>query len=380
MDLTALEAKAIAFLKSNASDNTAVSFSGGKDSLVALDLATRVGIQKAVFCDTTIEFNETYDYIQRISNFYDIDIIIVRAPTDFFSMIEQVTIPSRRQRWCCEVFKFGPLGKWAIENNVNAYITGLRRSESVARRNYTEIDKNPLVPAVQLNPLIEWKADQVWEYIHKYNLPVNDLYDYFKRIGCWCCPFNTNEEWERIKQFAPDKHQKLVNVLKGVAEREGIRNEKEFIDKYAWTYWIHPTRKVSTTVTRICSGGQNLHVVIENRDSQQTEKMVMLLPVMTDDFFALENKLRISIDPRKVIKLRILLEKALNCVGCGACISYCLNSALYLNNGQIAVDQSKCDKCGRCLNASTIKGGCISRHYSPKRTSLIEGLEEMAEQ
>ena len=48
------ESKAIAFLTENIDSNTVVSFSGGKDSLVALDLASRVGVKNVIFCDTSI--------------------------------------------------------------------------------------------------------------------------------------------------------------------------------------------------------------------------------------------------------------------------------------------------------------------------------------
>ena len=67
--------------------NAVVSFSCGKDSLVVLDLASRIGIKKAVFADTSIEFDETYEYIHVIKDFYDIDII--EPPNDFFNIVEK---------------------------------------------------------------------------------------------------------------------------------------------------------------------------------------------------------------------------------------------------------------------------------------------------
>jgi len=140
------ESYALAQLAEFKGKSVAVSFSGGKDSLVALDLAYRIGISKVVFCDTSIEFDETIDYVKFIEQFYGIEIDVVTAPRSFFSMVDHVGIPSRRLRWCCEVFKFGPLAKYAIENRLYGFITGLRKEESNRRANYKEIDDNPLVP------------------------------------------------------------------------------------------------------------------------------------------------------------------------------------------------------------------------------------------
>ena len=69
-ELSGRESKAIAFLTEHADQDTVVSFSGGKDSLVALDLASRVGIRDVVFSDTSIEFEETVSYVRTIADLY----------------------------------------------------------------------------------------------------------------------------------------------------------------------------------------------------------------------------------------------------------------------------------------------------------------------
>ena len=84
----------------------AVSFSGGKDSLVTLDLAIRSGISKAVYCDTTADFDETIPYVKKVRSFYGIDLETRRGTADFFDSIEHVGLPTRRARWCCEVHKY----------------------------------------------------------------------------------------------------------------------------------------------------------------------------------------------------------------------------------------------------------------------------------
>jgi len=107
--------------------NIAVSFSGGKDSLVAVDLALRSGIDRVVFSNTTIEFDETIHYVEKIGSYYDTQIDIIKAPITFFEMVDYVGLPSRRFRWCCDVFKFGPLARYAKQYNLFGFITGLRK-------------------------------------------------------------------------------------------------------------------------------------------------------------------------------------------------------------------------------------------------------------
>jgi len=41
---------------------------------------------------------------------------------------------------------------------------------------------------IQLKPIIDWSDDDVWSYIHKYNLPINPEYKKRKRVGCLVCP------------------------------------------------------------------------------------------------------------------------------------------------------------------------------------------------
>lgn len=51
-----------------------------------------------------------------------------------------------------------------------------------------------------LNPIIDWTTDEVWEFIHEYNIPYCKLYDQgYKRLGCIGCPMGSVEH--RLKEF-----------------------------------------------------------------------------------------------------------------------------------------------------------------------------------
>lgn len=51
-----------------------------------------------------------------------------------------------------------------------------------------------------LNPIIDWTEDEVWEFIHKHNIPYCKLYDEgYTRLGCIGCPMGSVEH--RLEEF-----------------------------------------------------------------------------------------------------------------------------------------------------------------------------------
>jgi phosphoadenosine phosphosulfate reductase len=51
-----------------------------------------------------------------------------------------------------------------------------------------------------LNPIIDWKDSDIWDFIKMRKLPYNPLYDMgFKRVGCIGCPMNSNRKKELEK-------------------------------------------------------------------------------------------------------------------------------------------------------------------------------------
>jgi phosphoadenosine phosphosulfate reductase len=70
-------------------------------------------------------------------------------------------------------------------------------------------------------------------------------------------------------------------------------------------------------------------------------------------------------------QVRMLLEKTLNCVGCGVCLVLCPVQALYLDP-LIKVDSSKCVGCLACCKRvdSKLKMGCIARNYKMSRDTI----------
>lgn len=366
--------EALYTIRAFAGNNPAVSFSGGKDSLVALDLAVRAGIKKAVFSDTTVEFEDTVRYVKTIRQFYGIDLVIARPTRSFFELIEVFGFPSRRSRWCCEALKFGPLGKYALQNGITSFITGLRSEESRKRRGYSLVGNNPVLPIKQVNPLLNWTEEEVWRYLREFSLPINPLYSQgMKRVGCWPCPFKGKRDWELTKKKFPDLINSLNVKIKQICENfsVGIRDIDDFVKTMAWT--AHTFTQTSKIAGKMKLDSNRL--TISFNTAADLEKTLKLMPTMSNHHHCDGNELTIyDVDDRKRVK--VIVEKAINCVGCGACLVLCRNDALSIENGSLAVSPNKCSKCGECLKASKLRGACLRRNYAPVRYQVRSDLTD----
>lgn len=360
------ENNCIAYLR-KFKNNLYVCFSGGKDSLVTLDLAIRSGIKNVIFCDTTIEFKETLDYIDEVEGYYDIKIERVAAPLPFFDLVHKVGFPTRTMRWCCKVYKFSPLAIFARQNQITSYITGLRKEESARRRNYKKLSTNYLIKAKQINPIIDWSEEEVWAYIKKYNLPNNPLYKLgFKRVGCWPCPFKTKKDWLLIKNNFPKLHIQLQNTLKILlkdCEGIGIKDLNDFIKSHKWACYSRPQNSELKGKIEVMLDFALIHL----EDPNQLEKIENVMPILSKDYDVIRNSIIINKKLRRQ-SVKILVEKGLNCVGCGTCISFC--DALKLENNGLVVEKSKCNSCRKCINTSLMRGACIMRCFSPHRIEV----------
>jgi len=321
----------------------AVSFSGGKDSLVVLDLAERLGVNLAVFVDTTIEFDETIEYVNRMKDFFSSKIHIIRPEIDFYDLIEKINFPSRRFRWCCDVIKNAPLGKFARNFGLDGYITGLRRDESIRRENYDFFDRNPIFGFKQINPILNWD-------------------------NCWMCPYKGEKEWNLIRKIKPKKVKELEIKLERTAEKLQIKDKDWFIKERGWTYYMFQTKKQTSGLISPCSKSDT--IIFRGQTENQIMKIKLLLPILSKTFKSYNRVLKINIEKEKRKKMNILIEKALNCVGCGTCSAICPEGALEYVNSNLRVNIEKCSNCLLCLDTTKLRGACIMRNYNPQRDSV----------
>lgn len=91
------------------------------------------------------------------------------------------------RRECCFARKVEPLNRALA--GLDAWITGMRRDESVTRAELAFVEKDEAHGGiVKINPLAAWTAEDVRAYLHKHRLPYNQLLDRgYPSIGCACC-------------------------------------------------------------------------------------------------------------------------------------------------------------------------------------------------
>lgn len=114
------------------------------------------------------------------------DTSIERPAMSIWRGIAKKGMPRRQSRWCCELIK---------EKNGSGrrVVTGIRWQESSRRkaRRMVEVCRNDRTK-IFVNPIIDWTAKDVWEFIRRENIPYCSLYDDgFKRLGCVLCPMET---------------------------------------------------------------------------------------------------------------------------------------------------------------------------------------------
>ncbi|GGB31500.1 phosphoadenylyl-sulfate reductase [Virgibacillus dakarensis] len=171
-------------------DKILYSCSFGAEGIVLIDLIAKVNpCATIVFLDTGLHFPETYSLIEEVKQKYpNLNIKMVKPS---LTVEEQAAeygnkLWERHPNLCCHIRKIQPLAREL--SRVDAWISGLRREQSIGRRNIAYINKDDRFKSIKICPLIHWKWDDVWEYIKLNNLPYNKLHDNnYPSIGCEMC-------------------------------------------------------------------------------------------------------------------------------------------------------------------------------------------------
>jgi len=190
---------AIKLLKSVKCDEIELSYSGGKDSDVILELAKLADIPyRAIYKNTTIDPKGTILHCKNNG------VEIINPKKSFLKLIEQKGFPTMRCRFCCDELK-----EYKILDNS---IQGIRRCESAKRaKNYRE----PIICRIYgskknhvnvVLPILDWTDNDVLDFVEMQKIQCHPLYyvngqfDVKKRLGCVGCPLKADKGLSDFKE------------------------------------------------------------------------------------------------------------------------------------------------------------------------------------
>jgi phosphoadenosine phosphosulfate reductase len=168
------------------------SFQGA--GLVMMHIAKRSDLKFPVFTlDTGLLFPETVALKKRLEDFfeYKIESLVPDLTVDQQTAAHGPELWKRDPDLCCTMRKVLPLQE-RLEK-LDCWMTGLRREQSSTRSGIGIIELYELDPAtkrdiVKLNPMANWKREDIWKYINEFKIPYNPLHDQgYRSIGCFPC-------------------------------------------------------------------------------------------------------------------------------------------------------------------------------------------------
>lgn len=242
-----------------------ICYSGGKDSEVLLRLAQKSEIPMIVANNhTTADAPETVRHIRKVFHRLECEgerVVVVYPtykgqPTSMWKLIPQKLLPPiRTQRYCCQILKES-YGKGMF------IATGVRWAESTKRKNRAimEIQSRDISKKINLNndndedrrlfencdlkgqrvvnPIIDWKDDDIWDYCRAEKLDLNPLYYCgFSRVGCIGCPMTGKNMLFEFARYPKYKQLYLHAFERMLSERARRGKESQWENANEVFHW-----------------------------------------------------------------------------------------------------------------------------------------------
>ncbi len=409
-----------------------VSFSGGKDSTVVSDVVRRaLGRSDIlhVFGDTTLEDENTYAYVK---DFREQNPLVpffeARAEHNFHELVDEIGPPSRVMRWCCTIFKAGPINNLLLTLGDQKVLTfyGIRHDESAQRSRYHRLNWNSpervgtvvkvdqddelngvtvgakIGQQITASPIVEWSEFDVWLYILLNDVHFNKSYRLgYTRVGCWLCPLNS--DWSELigNIFFPEDSKRWRTQLIDFARRIGKPDPEEYIDDRAWvkrfggaglpnsfsgmsvkpcgdmdnTIQVEVERPVSVEIEEFLKPLGKINrdrsrpalgeLYLEGRPNQKWSAIIVQAPEgSTTIRYTVLNP---QGDFKHIIAyLKYQSTKFQTCIQCTACSAVCPHNAITIKPDQriYEIDQDVCTGCMECVTHFGSTGCLVAKSLS----------------
>ena len=415
--LNYLKDEAFTFVRMTASkfdeEKIVISFSGGKDSTATADVVTKALSNPSfvhIFGNTTLEFPSTVKYAERFRKNHPQAIFLVAKNNEqvFQDVCEDIGPPARMMRWCCSMFKTGPITRVINSLYRNQQILtfyGIRKFESVSRSKYNRVEDDAESVKIQqqtvASPIFFWRDIDVWLYLLSENVDFNEAYRLgYDRVGCWCCP-NSNQRAQFLSRiYMPEQSKAWRSFLINFARKIGKQDAEVYVDTGQW--------KARQGGNGLAAAG-DVKIKFTNCTTEDHAKIYRLVRPFNDELIGmftpfgrvapeLGNKLLqevlildtktnvpiLSIQPfsqdgfEYAVKVRTMnvedhddlqrmasyqVRKFNACRKCLKCESICRSGAISISEDGYYIDPNKCIHCKMCMTAKYLDGGCMMDKY-----------------
>lgn len=389
-----------------------VAFSGGKDSVVALDLVQRAlphNCFKVLFGDTGMEFPDTYETVEKIKQICaeeKIEFLQAKSKLKPENTWQIFGPPAVTIRWCCSVHKTTPQIMQLREvlqkpDFTGMAFTGVRGDESLSRSEYDAISYGGKHSGqYSCHPILEWNTAELFLYIYENGLTFNNAYKKGNtRAGCLVCPMSQGKhDYMKYKNYPDDTDLFINKIITTSGKNFSKENYDRFVEQGYWR-----TRKSGRELSfghdkhvfEIVKGQNVITVQKKNEYWKEWAKTIGQVTSLGDGEFSIayEGKsyairtistqeggeqftfpnIENSKSDIKFLSLfKSVIIKSVYCVNCGYCAAECKSGCIDMANGVHISNQ-----CKHCFNCHDIYSHCLRYNSIKNRigAKVMTGLD-----
>ena len=382
-----------------------VAFSGGKDSMVVLDLVQKALPHesfKVLFGDTQMEFPDTYKTVEETKLWCDENKIQFLTAKSHFKPSEswkKFGPPATVNRWCCSVHKTAPqillLRELLNKNDFKGFaFIGVRRAESAERSEYDELSEGKKHRGqISCNPIIDWNSAELFLYIYANRLSLNEAYyKGNRRAGCLVCPRAAERNEYIAKECYPEQFLSLTHEIEERYSERFPDSDRldEFMANGGWKarkngqdldllvpYEEYSDKKTITLnlLEERTSWKEWIKTIGILQNDKSPYRILYKDSIIEFKVEELGKGLKVTIDagifktyPTFIKLFKNVFRKASNCVNCRVCEADCPFGNIHMGNGKVLIAPT----CLHCSLCHKVDAGCWVYKSLEKPKSLTK--------